>query len=390
MVNWMDPARIQADAAVFGKILFVMLGLYSWEVLLTSKFDWSILSRKRKFRYPMVFYFLCRFTLLFSLIGLNIAINTTTKMNCQALYTINQFLGNIAIATASTLLMLRAIAIWSRNLWVVVPLVILGLGQWGILLHGVVTVRASWSDQLGSCLVTGTLPVFLRLIYIYTMTYDFIVLLVSSTGLVKTSNRSDLWGLLFKDGIVYFAVAFIANVIPTTFLLLNLNPAMNIITTVPACVATTVVACRAFVRLSTFQRDVAQCLPSHATSSRPKTGAGLDRVSALDRARKVGEKSKSTDGSVHIALDSYSGPESSRGNSPYMHNKPPVNDDETSRASSDLEAGAISYTHSELARPPNTNGATLATPSSGARPGTASSSKKQSINPDFNFSQSGL
>ena len=59
----------------------------------------------------------------------NIALNTASQINCQSLYVFNQFMGNTAIATASTLLMLRTIAIWSRNIYIVVPLVILSLGR---------------------------------------------------------------------------------------------------------------------------------------------------------------------------------------------------------------------------------------------------------------------
>jgi len=57
-------------------------------------------------------------------------------VHSQALYSFAEFTGNSAIGAASTLLMLRVIAIWTRNLWITVPLVILSLGQWGILFHG--------------------------------------------------------------------------------------------------------------------------------------------------------------------------------------------------------------------------------------------------------------
>ena len=87
------------------------------------------------------------------------------------------------------------------------------------------------------------------------MAYDLIVLVLSSIGLIRTSGRSDLWALLFKDGIVFFIVAFTANCIATVLLLLNLNPVMNIIATVPAAVASTTVACRGFVRLSTWNSE---------------------------------------------------------------------------------------------------------------------------------------
>ncbi|KAG9043616.1 hypothetical protein FS837_009332 [Tulasnella sp. UAMH 9824] len=168
MVNWTDPARIAEDAAIFSKLMLVCIGIIGWEIIVTFPYDWTILSGKRKFKYPMGFYFACRYSLFFSLIGINIALNSTTKLNCQALYVFNQLMGNIAIATASTLLMLRTIAIWSRNIMVVVPLVILALGQWGILLHGVITVHAVYSDVARSCVVTDTLPIFLDLIYVYS------------------------------------------------------------------------------------------------------------------------------------------------------------------------------------------------------------------------------
>ena len=36
-------------------------------------------------------------------------------------------------------------------------------------------------------------------------------------------GRSSLWHLLFRQGIAYFLVALIANIIPAIFLALNLN-----------------------------------------------------------------------------------------------------------------------------------------------------------------------
>lgn len=47
------------------------------------------------------------------------------------------------------------------------------------------------------------------------MAYDLLVLSLSSIGLVRSLGRSDLWSLLFQDGIVYFIVAFSANTVAT-------------------------------------------------------------------------------------------------------------------------------------------------------------------------------
>jgi hypothetical protein len=118
----------------------------------------------------MFFYFWCKYSIFFGIIGVNIALQITTRVNCQALYTFNQFAGNTAIGTASTLLMFRTIAIWTKRIEVLVPLVALSLGQWGILFHGIATVRSLWVEAggVGQCVVTGTQEVFIDLIYIYS------------------------------------------------------------------------------------------------------------------------------------------------------------------------------------------------------------------------------
>jgi len=55
------------------------------------------------------------------------------------------------------------------------------------------------------------------------MLFDFLVLMLTTIRLVTTPGRSSLWQLLFQQGVVYFLVAFVANLLPTIFLLLNLN-----------------------------------------------------------------------------------------------------------------------------------------------------------------------
>jgi len=88
---------------------------------------------------------------------------------------------------------------------------------------------------------------------LYTMSFDLIVLILTTIGLVMSPGRSSLWQLLFRQGIVYFFVAFVSNLIAATFLLLNLNPIMNIMFAIPAATATSIVACRSFVYLTTFR-----------------------------------------------------------------------------------------------------------------------------------------
>ncbi|KAG9004461.1 hypothetical protein FRB94_002332 [Tulasnella sp. JGI-2019a] len=365
MVNWMDPSVIVEDLAIFNKTILVMTGLYAWEVIVTLPYDWSIITGKRKFKYPMAFYFLCRYSLLLSCIGINVALNTTKELNCQSLYVFNQLVGNTAVATASTLLMLRTIAIWSRNPYIVYPLTALSLGQWAILLHGIIIVDARWSPVAKGCVVVSAPPVFLNLIYIYTMTFDLIVLMLSCWGLIKTSGRSDLWSLLFKDGIIYFIVAFSANCCAAVLILLNLNPAMNIIMSVPAAVASAIVACRGFVRLSNWSnREV--YLPSHVQTGpngRPAMSAAGGKDNSFTKPPRIatvtGLSTPAAPQGVHISMEAYT-THDRRGPSPYQPNEKDFDDDlETGSEDDIISPGAVTFTRSEnphimLPEPPRT------------------------------------
>lgn len=43
-----------ALVAVFEKLLFALLGVYLWELTLHFDFEWSFLTRRRAFRWPLV------------------------------------------------------------------------------------------------------------------------------------------------------------------------------------------------------------------------------------------------------------------------------------------------------------------------------------------------
>ncbi|KAG8897482.1 hypothetical protein FRB99_008123 [Tulasnella sp. 403] len=318
MVNWMDPQTMLAQSQIFTKILIGVLGFYSWEVVVNLWYDWEILTRKRAFKWPMVIYWVCKYSMFWANIGLTISSNDSGHVECQSLYTFNQFMGNFAIGSASTLLMLRTIAIYSKNLHVVIPLLVLSAGQWAILLHGISTIRATWADLPtggGQCVVTAAPQIFLQLLYIYTMSFDLIVLVLSTYGLLFAPgrSRSGLYTLLIKDGLVYFIVAFTSNTVAVILVLLDLNPVMNIIASVPAAAISATVACRSFVRLSTY---------SHTTyvhnTSRSRANSTA-KVSSAKGPTNIGVKSepfavggRGGDG-IHVQMDTFaSRPEESR------------------------------------------------------------------------------
>ena len=119
-----------------------------------------------------------------------------------------------------------SMAVWSRKWYIVCPLVLIILGHWSLLLHGMiqsltilssllilnllmigVLLKAVWVPGQG-CAITQTDSKLLATTFIYSMVFDFIVLVLTGYKLFQpAAGRSRLVVLIFNDGLVYFAIA---------------------------------------------------------------------------------------------------------------------------------------------------------------------------------------
>ncbi|PBK67443.1 hypothetical protein ARMSODRAFT_888799 [Armillaria solidipes] len=254
MPDWKSQSEIILDNEVFIKLMHVLLGVYVWEFFVSISFDWDFMSGRKKFRWPMIFYFCNRYLLLFALVGIAIALNITQEVNCQALYTFNQLAGNAAVGLASINLSLRTIAVYAQSKILIVALIIVILGHWSLILQGVL-VKAEWIPETETCVITSANNTVLAATFIYSMVFDFVILMLNTYKLVGRrgpSGGSQLTRMLFSDGLVYFIIAFLSNLIATVFMCLNLNAIMSVIFNVPAAIGSTIVACRAVRRLNKF------------------------------------------------------------------------------------------------------------------------------------------
>ncbi|KAJ7047560.1 hypothetical protein C8F04DRAFT_1247192 [Mycena alexandri] len=249
MVNWSDTAEILKDSDAFIKIIFAFFGIQMWELFMTFGFEWSLLTR--------LFFFLSRYCMVFSFIGLIISLTISHPINCGALFTFNSWTGNMAILCASTSLMLRTVALWERKRSVVIPLGLLSLAHWILLYRTMFVLRAVWDPSMLVCRVASTDPWLLNITFFFTMAFDFVILSTTAVALMaRHSARTDLWKLLFTDGLVYFVVSFSMNCVPAVLNLLNLNSPMNVIATIPAATVSSIAACRAVMRLLDYNSDV--------------------------------------------------------------------------------------------------------------------------------------
>lgn len=134
-----------------------------------------------------------------------------------------------------------SIALWDRKRLVVGALGTLCLAHWALLYRTMFVLDSQWNDDVGGCVVTATNPSLLNVTFFYSkwwsysrgilltscdqaMGFDFIILVFTAVALLKKhSARTDLWKLLFQDGLVYFLVSFSANCIPAVRVFLQLQ-----------------------------------------------------------------------------------------------------------------------------------------------------------------------
>ncbi|KZT03849.1 uncharacterized protein LAESUDRAFT_659020, partial [Laetiporus sulphureus 93-53] len=210
-----------------------------WEFLCTFDFDWSLVARKRRFRWPLTFYLAGRYCLLSALIGgMNKTDSYSSKIDCQALAIFNQLTGDAAVGLASINLSLRIITIWAKNLYIVVPLVFAILGHWTLILQGT-TLSAAWDTDTG-CRITHANYALLAAVFIYCMVLDVLVLVLSVIKLHGRTGNSKLLAVVYRDGMIYFLAASSVNIVAVLLMCLDSHTAIRLIFNAPAAVASTV------------------------------------------------------------------------------------------------------------------------------------------------------
>jgi len=285
MVDWTDPTVIQTAIDVFSKSLLVFLGLYFWEVVMTFDFEKSFFysSTRHTWRWHYLCYFVCRYSLLISLITTNITFHTYLPFDCQGIYTVNQLFGNITIGSASLNLAFRALAIWRNDRVLIMMMMVLAVGHWFVLLYCSTTLKVvkNTSGSPQPCVVVGVNRPWLVVLYVYTMVFDTFIMVTCLWGLWRSKPRSggragELYKLLWTDGLLYFICASLANALPVALLGLDLNPAMDVVSTVAAACITTIVSCRAVQRLNMWGTSNPATKDSAIKMETPNRNARVD------------------------------------------------------------------------------------------------------------------
>ncbi|KIK49053.1 hypothetical protein CY34DRAFT_432136 [Suillus luteus UH-Slu-Lm8-n1] len=140
------------------------------------------------------------------------------------------FTTSAAIGCSTTNFMIRTWLIWKTSYLLRLLLVLLSLGHWALLILSPIN---------GVCMIYFVKRAYISAVVIYGMLYDFALLVLTIIGLLRIPSTSTLWKTLVKQGVMYFILNFVANLILLVLNCLNLNPVMNDIFALPAaCICT--------------------------------------------------------------------------------------------------------------------------------------------------------
>jgi len=226
MVNFHDPAVLAAEFTAFINFTHCMDGLFLWEFLISLKFEWEHLTGKRKPKWSFLLYLISRWGALGTVACNVVGFNVTHRINCQQWILSNLIFAYSAFASASLLIALRVIAIWSPNRIVAAVTIGTSLTNIIFLIYGTVKVRAIWLSS-GTCALENSFEA--RDNITVSVASDVILLIIMLVGLLR--SRQTQYGIvrhLYLQGLIWLAAATLAEIPAAIFINLNLNAAWNL------------------------------------------------------------------------------------------------------------------------------------------------------------------
>jgi hypothetical protein len=262
MVDWHDPAVVAADNLAFIKFVHVMGGVYIWEFFVYLGFEYSVITRKRKFTWSFLLYLGCRWCALLAITLQIIGLDVSHKIDCQA-WVLSAFVfGNLSLTFSSALIILRVAAIWDRSKFIITIACAVFLGNIASLAYSISPLRSDWT---GSCTISHTNNSRINVLSAFIT--DIILLVLMLVGLMRWKNASSscIWRLLRTQCFIWVMIVTFAGLPATVFVILNLNDPMNLIPQVLGMVIASLGAARIHRGLVDFPALNSTAKTAHGT-----------------------------------------------------------------------------------------------------------------------------
>jgi len=248
--HWLTPESMNEQLHVLAAFTLVLCGITIWEFACHLPFDLQILAGRRKFQWPMILYFICRWSMVLHVFSFAININTTTEIPCQGVVLLSNVTDMLGTVTSSAILALRSHAIWGRDRRVggmLLALLCVQIGSWAATFY---FTHSVWEPHGNFCrIVTSTPTSLLIACFSFTMTLDFVILALAVYRLWPERGSGGIASLLLKDGMGSFAAAFLANTVQTVLVALRLSSIMNLMCVSFALVVSSIAATTVYRRI---------------------------------------------------------------------------------------------------------------------------------------------
>jgi len=309
MVNFHDPNVIFAVSQANGTLSSVACGLYIWEFLTHLDYEWSVVKGHRPYRWTIWIYSTVRFATFIAVIIYLLVVTITTPINCKA-WIISLFaFAYMSFSFSSLLIVLRIIAIWNKNTFVLV----LAVGTWltnvSVLIEGATQIRSEWVPRHFTCRLPNVESN--KLAFTALLVTDVVLLFTMFIGLLRLRHRGGgkfaLGHLLWKQGVIYLLVATIAEIMPVVFLFLDFNISFDLLFLIPALIALSIAATRIHRSLTDFgfSINIGQCLDNPQRVDRPVSNAGWSTIIPLPQNQ--------VEVAVHTSYEHWQSPEPQTG-----------------------------------------------------------------------------
>jgi len=150
------------------------------------------------------------------------------------------------VITASLLIVLRIIAIWNKNRFIVAIAITIWFINAAFLTQGAARLRAAWSPAKKGCVSLHTENSVESLVNL--LVTDLALLCIMLVGLLRIrhggSSAYGMTQLLWKQGVIWLLLATVAEVPPVVFIALDLNGPFNIMFQPPTWITMTIAATR--------------------------------------------------------------------------------------------------------------------------------------------------
>ncbi|KAI0308805.1 hypothetical protein OF83DRAFT_167021 [Amylostereum chailletii] len=252
MPNWQDPVLIASQYQSFVILQHALAGVWlCLGILFEFALRWQLV-RRAKITWTPWMYIMCRIFGLGAMITIITGFDLQVEINCRAWLVFVYFFVYGATFLASSLIGIRVVAVWNRNIFVIVFVAMTLLAFAGTFLHGLIVARAEWSDAAGTCAVGATTQNLPNTIA--GLVVDTTLLGMMLVGLLRwrEARNYGVWQVLWKQGLLWVLLATIAEVPTVVFISLNLNDPMNLMMLTPEFMILLIGSTRMYRGLTNF------------------------------------------------------------------------------------------------------------------------------------------